>query len=192
MDWRVERERRAPWWSGRRHVGWRLALAALLLAASACGGGGGEDGGSPGGEAAAKIEEVLTGVDACTLLTRAEIEAAVGNPVEEGVHTVGSHLCNWDTAELEQVSVVLSVWTEPRSVAESMCAEVRGAPAEKQLAGVAAAANWEFRTSPLGSFADLSACTDRAWLGLSLAGEGDEATLQRAARELADKALGRL
>lgn|GEM_PF-5739870 len=82
--------------------------AGLLLLATACGGGGGGGGGDKAApQAAAKAASSTTlgsvvprseRVQACTLLTNAEIQAAIGSaPVGEGAPLAAAvpHICRW-------------------------------------------------------------------------------------------------
>ena len=52
----------------------------------------------------------LTDLDVCTLLSREEIQSAVGNAVDEG--TSLPLVCNWDSNTLEDVAVTLGVFPD--------------------------------------------------------------------------------
>jgi hypothetical protein len=60
------------------------------------------------------VIDVSGHVDLCELLTAAEIEGAVGNPVEDGVPEVGN-ACGWDSDADTSVSVHLLVGPTQRS-----------------------------------------------------------------------------
>lgn len=100
-------------------------LLTAAVALTACGGGddgddGSGDGGSSGaGSGATASESAAAEVEACDLLSPADVEAAVGVPVHEGVPSSGPSAtgggytsCIWQSADPESVgnSATLTVY----------------------------------------------------------------------------------
>ena len=127
-------------------------------------------------------------IDPCSLLTKDEVEAAVGNPVEEGVFDLGG--CDWDSAPEDSdahlaLIPVLDV---------SMCTQAR-AEGSKDVSGLGVEAWWEFSESPPPG-GDVIACPEGWLVQLGLVGGvttgAEEAPLRAAGEELMAKVLERM
>lgn len=188
-----------------------LALCALLLAA--CGGGGddsspesedgvttprngdnagtGDDGdtgddGAPGGDA--------SDVEMCSLLSTDEIEAAVGNPVEDGRTDIGQS-CVWDSDPNDtSVAVYLNFPSVPE--AQQLCLEaLQEDDIYTELDGFGAPAYSSYNEAA-GGQSDVVVCLEQGQLQMIVTGglddEPDETRLRNAAEELAQLALSRM
>lgn len=125
-------------------------------------------------------------VDPCAVLSQSEVADAVGNPVLPGERQPGPAVCNWDTPERGQITVLL-IWQPPGSLREPiLCGEMRagrevGGGGER-LEGVAEVALWRFGTVfGLFNSGELETCGPKGYISLQLNGERDEATIKEAA-----------
>ena len=136
------------------------AFVLLLVSAVACSSSESPDSAGSSGVAPGTASPV----DACTLLSEAQIGEIVGNPVVKGRNEQGTTTCKWDAKNAGDVDVLL----------------ITGAP------GSADAVTWKF--GPVGSLfnsGDLELCGRKGFISLSLNGKRDEATLKQAAITLA-------
>jgi hypothetical protein len=134
-------------------------------------------------------------IDACKLLSEAEIAAAVGNPVEKGeYYAAGTEVCRWDTEEPDHVSVLLTVRGLGSDREKILCADLRGkAGSAQQISGVGEVATWEFSSmGTLFNSGDIESCGAKGFISLSLNGKADEATLKQAALTIIGKVMSRL
>jgi hypothetical protein len=174
-----------------RHA-WRAALVIAALAA-ACGGSGPAESNTTPASGAAPATPPAGTADACSLLTREEIAAAVGNPVEPGRPEAGRETCDWDTAQPGQTDVLLMVRLKGSTREQVLCDEMRKtAAAGKGYSGIGEAATWKYTKGGIFDSADLEVCDGKGFVSISLNGKGDAAALEAAAVALARKVLGRL
>jgi hypothetical protein len=166
------------------------ALTALTLAA--CGGGDGDGGSSSSGDNGNGGDAPGAGgdIDLCGLLTTAEIEAAVGNRVEEGTPDVGN-ACDWGSENDISVSVYLLV-----GATQDQCvAALEGDAAYAEASGFDAPAFSSYNEAA-GGLADVVVCTDEGQFQLIVSGGiddvADEQHLSTAADDLTSTALERL
>lgn len=172
----------------------KILLAASLFAALmvGCGGSSAERVASSGEESAAAEPAAETTADACSALSRSEIEQAVGNPVMEGAPDPGPEVCKWDTENPDHVSVLLIVRPKGSIREETLCADLResGGGGER-LSGLGDVAVWKF--SAVGTMfnsGDLEACGAKGFVSVSLNGKADEPKLKQAAVSPVGKAMG--
>ena len=176
-----------------------LGLAVVLLLA-ACGGNGEESTTPDGGTQAATQTPAATPnpsvseIDACALLSQAEIAEAVGNPVLAGEEYAGPEVCRWDTEQPEQVSVLLTVRPAGSTREQVLCGDLRSSGGSGEpLSGLGDVAVWKFE-SVVSSFNDgeIETCGPKAYVDLSLSGQRDESVLKEAALAIVRKVLDRL
>ena len=173
------------------------ALIALLL--TACGGDNDDDAtagsGNPGGPAApGNSGDPPAGGFAphlCSLLTSDEIEAAVGNPVEDGVQELGTS-CIWNSDPTD-TSVSVHLLLLPN--ADLCVGAISSDPTYVEQDSLGSPAFGSYNEA-LGGLADLVVCLDAGQFQLIVAGglddTADEERLRGAARQLAELALSRL
>jgi len=133
----------------------------------------------------------VSDIDMCALLTVEEIEAAAGNPVEEGVVDIGLS-CDWDS-DPDDTSV--AVYLTP-GIIPDLCSEAFvGDEAYAELGGYDGPAFTSF-IEPSGGTADVLVCLDEGQFQLIVTGglddTPDQAQMQATAEELAQLALSRL
>ena len=185
------------------------ALAAVLFLA-ACGGGddddgaassgpdtpateasagGNEDGegGGSGGDPGADLSEI----DACSLLMREEVEAAVGNTVEDGTEDFGIS-CSWDS-EPEETSVSVHFLL----VAGELCEQALSTDATyEEKDGFGSPAFTSYNDAGGIGQSDVVVCLENGQMQLIVTGgfgvEPVEADLRKAAEDLMKMALSRL
>ena len=172
------------------------AVAVLALAASGCGddsgdGNGGGAGGSGGG-GGGSFEDV----DPCSLLSSAEIEAEVGNSVDDGDASPGG-VCLWGAAALSDLEVTLTLHAPVAgSDAATLCTTLRAdAESKGAITDVPAQGNgawWEFRQQGSLSVGEEVTCVDAGVVSVRILGEGEEAKFRAAADALTQKVLGRV
>jgi hypothetical protein len=123
--------------------------------------------------------------DPCTLLSRAEVEAAYGSPVAEGVPDIVNS-CKWD-------GTPGSVSLHLLHIAGATCA---AASANRTpLPGFSVPASWHFITA--GSTGSVVACTNDWQVQVTVVGDivghtKSEAALQATAVQLMNLVLGRM
>lgn len=167
------------------------AMTALTL--GACGGGDDGDGGSSasGNDGnGSETPDESGDVDLCELLTTAEIEAAVGNPVEDGTPDVGN-ACDWGSENDISVSVhLLAGPTQDQCVTA-----LEGDAVYAEASGFDAPAFTSYNEVQ-GGLADVVVCSDQGQFQLIVSGGiddvADEQHLRTAADELTSTALDRL
>jgi len=179
--------------SGRSFYIVMLPLAAACGASAQPGSPSASSGGSPQAQATtAPGQQGSRTIDACTLLSQAEIAAIVGNPVNAGEQYAGPEVCRWDTEKPEEVSVLLTV-RAPGSVREQvLCADLRGDKGSAApLSGLGDVAYWQF-SSVVSIFnsGDLETCGPKGFLSLN--GQRGEPALKEATLTIARKVLERL
>jgi hypothetical protein len=180
------------------------SLVLILLLLTACTGGSGDSaGGDDAAGAASSINDegsndrpsgerkTFTAADMCKLLTRPEIEAAVGNQVEEGAPDIGIS-CDWDSDPDDiSVSVHLLAAATPQ-LCENAFKDDAGM---KRESGFGAPAFSSYLPASGGS-ADVVVCTASGQLQLVVTGGLDdtntEQKLRTAAAELTAKVLSRM
>ncbi len=147
-----------------------------------------------GEEAEDLADDVLEGDgEACSLLTVGEIEAEVGNPVEEGVDQL-SNICTWASGA-EETGVSVATVDLPDA---STCEDVWSADSDyEELDGFDGAAYTSSNATASIPQADVIVCGDPTQLTLSVTGgygdpESDTAALQDQAEALAHLAVDRL
>jgi hypothetical protein len=174
-----------------------VALAALALVAG-CGdddgvtlvpgdaSGGGDTGeteapGVPAGES--------DDGDVCSLLTAAEIEPVVGNPVADGEAQFTN--CSWVGPEVEDVNVTLSVQELVEDVVT--CETMRQqSPGAEDVAGLGDGAWFEARGTGSFSNSDLWTCIGDHIVYVGLAGDRDPQSMRDASETLMRSVLDRL
>lgn len=168
-----------------------MPLAWLVLALSfACGGGGGES--TPPAEEPTPAEPAEeTTADTCAAIPQSEIEQAVGNAVLPGQPYAGPEVCQWDTENPDQVSVLLTIRAKGSIREETLCAGLRQSGGEGEpVSGLGEVAFWKF--SAVGTMfnsGDLEACGPRGFVSISLNGKADEPKLKEAAVALVGKVI---
>jgi hypothetical protein len=113
----------------------------LALAVAGCGSSSqaaGPAGGNGGSVAAATQATAGDVPEACSLLSKAEVEAAVGNPVTEGVPDI-LNSCKWETSGPATTSVGLHLLALPDG-AECAVGRSGSTPVE----GLGVPASWDF------------------------------------------------
>ncbi len=134
----------------------------------------------------------LTDIDVCTLLSREEIQSAVGNAVDDG--TSLPFVCSWDSNTLEDVAVTLGVFPDFPGTTVEPCEAARDPEAVSVGSGaVGDGSYWSFRqpTESL-SFASFEVCSGHMAFSVDLAGQGEEGTMRTASQTLASLVLGRI
>jgi len=175
-----------------------VALAALVLVAG-CGDDddgvalvpGDESGGGDTGETEAPgVPAGESGdVDVCSLLTVAEIEPVVGNPVADGEAQFTN--CSWIGPEVEDVNVTLSVQELVEDVVT--CETMREqSPEAGEVAGLGEGAWFEARGTGSLSNSDLWTCTGDDIVYVGLAGDRDPQFMREASETLMRSVLDRL
>lgn len=186
-----------------------LSLGALLLLAACTGGGNdsSEGGSTPSAEETQASTDATTPaetaeptdvsgdvsdgeIDPCSLLSREEVKAAVGNPVEEGALNFGD--CDWDS-DPKDTSVSLSFLVVPDV---TMCTQTRDEGSE-DIPGLGVEAWWNFsEAADLIAGGDVIACPDGWLVQLIVTGgvgvPADETALRAAGEELMAKVLDRI
>ena len=159
------------------------AFVLLLVSAVACSSSESPDSAGSSGVAPGTASPV----DACTLLSEAQIGEIVGNPVVKGRNEQGTTTCKWDAKNAGDVDVLLITGAPGSDREKYICPELRkSATSDPAFAGVADAVTWKF--GPVGSLfnsGDLELCGRKGFISLSLNGKRDEATLKQAAITLA-------
>lgn len=176
-----------------------LRVGVFFLAAATIGCSGAEapqttgNAGSASAAAAPAAASSSTPLDACALLSEAEIASAVGNLVLKGEHYAGTQVCNWDTKTRGDVTVLLQARPVIGPHAGPACAELRkGGGSGQPLDGVGDIAGWKFTKNPFFNSGDLEACTAKGYVNLSLNGKADEARLKQAAIAIARQVFQRM
>jgi hypothetical protein len=172
-----------------------LIVAATAVMLAACGGSASQ---APGGSASAAPTDPPASVDngggggsfpaACSVLTAADWEAVLGNPVEEGAPN-GTFVCGWGS-EPEQSSGSLLLQT---GVTRDLCVSANSAVS---IPGFDQPGVWAYDTSlniPGGS---LTLCVDPGFVSVVVTGgigaEDDEAAYRGMAEEMMKLVLSRL
>ena len=132
-------------------------------------------------------------IDACTLLSQADVAAAVGNPVLKGEHFAGSEVCKWDTSDPAQVNVLLTVRPVGGIRAKPLCdglrtANDKGVP----LAGLGDLAFWKYASGKLFDSGDLEMCHAKGFVALSLNGKADEDRMRKAMLAIVTPVIGKM
>ena len=166
-----------------RYRGTGAALVALVFLLS-CGsdddsGGGGSGGGSNVGD------------DACGLLTSAEVEAEVGNPVLDGVKQSGG-ICYWNGETLGKVSVHVDFVAPPPSPAEQCKSWRTGPDPWVDVSGFGSEAFFRYKAAGDMSNSDLVVCLSSGVVWLALDGNAGEAAMRTASENLMKLVLPRL
>jgi hypothetical protein len=176
-----------------RTTAWRAIAGAVIASALGCGSGSSDAPGQATSAESAAAATAARTADACRLLTPAEIEAAVGNPVKAGQPEAGPEVCDWDTEDADHVDVLLTVRLKGSDREKVLCGDVRKAAADGNgFAGIGEAATWKFSKSGIFNSGDLEVCDGKGFVSLTLNGRADAARLERAAVSLARTVLGRL
>ena len=168
-----------------------LTVSLFVTIAVACGGSSSERSASPGEESAEPAAKT-TG-DACAALSQSEIERLVGNPVLEGEPYAGPEVCQWDTENPDQVSVLLTVRPKGSVREETLCSDLRQSGGDgERLSGLGEieVAVWKFSSGSLFNSGDLEACGPRGFVSISLNGKADEPKLKEAAVVLVGQVMG--
>ena len=128
-------------------------------------------------------------VDVCALLTAAEIEQVVGNPVADGDAQFTN--CSWVGPEVEDVNVTLSVQDLVGDVVtcETMRQQTPGA---EDVAGLGDGAWFEAHGSGSFSSSDLWTCTGDHIIYVGLAGDRYPQSMREASETLMRSVLDRL
>jgi hypothetical protein len=181
----------------------RRAIAAVLLllalVVSACGGSsqvsssatGGEDTAAPpAGTGTPAVPEQSGGsaLDACSLLSKAEVEAAVGGTVADGVPDV-LNTCKWEKSDPAAIDASLHLL----ALQGAKCAV--GHQGSTPVDGLSVAASWDFIEA--ASTGSVVACKSGWQVQVTLVGDiinhtTPEATLRGAAVQLMGLVLGRM
>ncbi len=147
-----------------------------------------------GEEAEDLADDVLEGDgEACSLLTVDEIEAEVGNPVEEGVDQL-SNICTWASGA-EETGVSVATVDLPDA---STCEDVWSADSDyEELDGFDGAAYTSSNATASIPQSDVIVCGDPTQLSVTVTGgygdpESDTAALSDQAEALAQLAFDRL
>ena len=178
-----------------------LAVALVALLFAACGGDGGSDGGgnNPATRSSDDDDDVgagisardLEGIDLCKLLTRAEVEAAVGNPVEDGAPDLLIS-CKWDS-DPDDTSVSMHLLRLPNA---EICVNALKDDAVYDEQGGFGSPAFSSYNPVLGGLADVVVCTGGGQLQLTVSGGADdtpdEQRLRSTAIDLMKKALARI
>jgi hypothetical protein len=165
-----------------------LALASgLVVAASGC--GGTEDSKAPeqAGPAAAPAAAAAPTIDSCALLTRAEVEAALGKPVGEPVRgdVAPVYSCSFATAEkIESVSVNATVYDSAQQAQDAYAMAIR-INSYEEFTGLGERAY----VSPIF---DVTVLKGRYELSVDVTSSGEKDADIQKAKELAGFALARL
>lgn len=128
-------------------------------------------------------------VDVCELLTTAEVAAAVGNPVDDGLPDIGNS-CNWYSDDGFYAGVVLLAGPNQ----EQCVAALEAADFYTEASGFGERAFTIYGVE-LGGTAGVVVCIDQGQLEVSVYGDSDppdEQRLRTAADELAMTALERV
>lgn len=171
-----------------------LVFAALGTTLAGCSGSPAPSATSQPSTSTGSVAPAATGTaDACRLLSAAEVSAAVGNAVIDGVPDAGPEVCKWDTDNPDHVSLLLMARLKGSVREQALCADVRKAgSAGSGLAGLGEAATWKFsRVGTMFNSGDLEVCDAKGYLSLSVNGKQEEAALQRAASTLARTIVSR-
>ena len=168
--------------------GLTVIAAAAALSLVACGdggggggGGGGGDGGAPGGG----------DVDTCELLTTDEVEAAVGNPVNDATPDIANS-CQWDSDDPDERSVSVHLLAVPD---RQFCVDALATDSQYDEAeGFGDPAFTSYNPSA-GGLADVVVCAAGQFQLIVVGGlseTGTETELRTAAEDLAGTAFDRL
>jgi hypothetical protein len=128
-------------------------------------------------------------IDACTLVSEAEIGEIVANPVVKGRNEAGATTCKWDAKNPGDVDVLLIIGAPGSDREKYICPDIRkAASTDPAFAGVGDAVTWKFGfVGSLFNSGDLELCGAKGFISLSLNGKRDEAALKVAAVALAKK-----
>jgi hypothetical protein len=174
------------------------ALLLLGLVVSACGGSsqisspaaGGGDKNVPSAATGTAVAEQSGGSapDACSLLSKAEVEAAVGGTVADGVPDV-LNTCKWQKSDPAAIDASLHLL----ALQGANCAV--GRKGSTPVDGLSVAASWDFIEA--ASTGSLVACKSGWQLQVTLVGDflnhtTTEAALRSAAVQLMGLVLGRI
>jgi hypothetical protein len=133
-------------------------------------------------------------IDTCTLLTAAEVEAAIGVAVDEGAPNL-LNTCDWSSGDPDEISVTVALRGLPTAVLD-VCASALAS--DDQYSEVAALGDGAFGSyNPvMGGLADVVVCTEAGQLQVIVNGglddEPNEEQLRGAAEQLAQIVLERL
>jgi hypothetical protein len=158
-------------------------------ATEASGGDGDEDGDGEASGSGASAD--LSEVDACSLLTREEVEAAVGNSVEDGAEDFGIS-CAWDSEpEVTSVSVYFLL------VDGDLCEQALSDDATyEETDGFGSPAFTSYNDGGGIGQSDVVVCLENAQMQLIVTGgfgvDPVEADLRKAAEDLTQLVLSRL
>lgn len=194
----------------RSHAGQKLGrwqwvhtvLGLLLVAGLAAGCGGGNGAGENGGESTSENLAATQALQACDLLTKADVEAALGGPVDEPRQTSRDDedrqfwmtQCDYYSPQQERgagLMIQSSANADPVKALEAHVASLKESLGDayqvQPIAGVGEAAVWDASTKQLTIF-------DGAhMLILTVTGGGQEESVAlETAKALAEKALAQL
>lgn len=128
-------------------------------------------------------------VDVCALLTAAEIEQVVGNPVADGDAQFTN--CSWVGPEVEDLNVTLSVQDLVPDVVT--CDTMRQqSPGAEDVAGLGDGAWFEAHGSGSMGSSDLWTCAGDRIVYVGLAGERDPQSMREASETLMRSVVDRL
>ena len=165
-----------------------VLIAALACSAIACGRSGTGSSSSSSSASGASGGSSSGVVNACALLTPADIAAIVGNPVKPGREDAGPEVCKWDVEVRGQVDVLVQARAKGSVREQALCPDLAKTEATKRVPGVGDVATME-SSSVMGLFnsAELQACGPKGFIAVMLNGEKDQATLRDATLKVAQK-----
>ncbi len=173
------------------HTGASGPAVLLSIALSGC--GGSSDNGQSAGQEAARA--TATGpVDARALFSLGEIADIVGNPVLEGRVYAGPEVCQWNTEDPDDVSLLLTAHVAGSVYSNVLCEDLSAViDGGEPVTGVADKATYKY-SGVAGMFdsGDLAACGDKGFVSVSLNGKKDEAAMKEAAITLTRTVFSRL
>ena len=169
----------------------RTLIAACLGAtlSAACGGSGSQP---KRGSGEAPTTGTAGPLDACALLTDADVAAIVGNAVAKGQHFAGSEVCKWD-AEPGNTTVLLTVRPAGSLREQSLCPELKKRSEGQRLEGLADVAIWKF-SSAAGLFnsGEFETCGSKGYISVGLNGKQDDATLKQQSESIVRSVMKKL
>ncbi|MGI9033538.1 MAG: hypothetical protein ACR2HY_07640 [Acidimicrobiales bacterium] len=176
------------------------ASAAFAVVVAACGSGSSKSATNttalPGGTVAGVTSTVAPPKAACDILSRDDVAAAVGNPVNDPQPS-GTTDCAWGTAVDGGTSLALTIAKpgNPAAAAAECTAQRNGLPSElpkEPVAGVGTSAVWVLEPLTTIKQGHLVACWADSVVSVLLTGERDPGALRTTATGVVQKAHSRL
>lgn len=140
-----------------------------------------------GAKPAAAAGATSDSAGSCALVSQSDVAAAVGNAVEKGEQQ-GSATCKWDTANPEDVSVLLIVHRKGDTSEPYLCGDLRKKGGNERIEGLDVA-TWNFTTMGIFNSGNFDGCGPKGYLTLQLSGKRDEAQLKKATFAIAGDVL---